>query len=518
MRLLRPSATVFVALALASCGGSSGGSTTPPQADPATVVPATAPLYIGVTAHPGGALARQALAAAQAFTGRATPFAGIEAMITTLAGAQVNYARDVAPWLGERVGAYFVSLPNGLSLHGGSGAAIADVGDHGKAESAISRLNTSTGARPADYRGVSLHLTPAGTEYGFVGPFLVVGSPDAVHSVIDTQDGGTPLSDASSFQQARAAAAPDTVAELHAASARFAVAVPAGGSAGSLLTLARALLASSSISAVDATLAVPSSATLALSARLTGGAPAPSAGPTAAQVFDALPGDSWLAVGTGTLGASLERLLATLPGDTALGTSTLVKLLDALRTLDGGARHQLAWAGPTGVFAAGAGLLDLTAGVVIHTRDDAQARAAVLPLAASVAPDSTPTQLSVPGADAAVAVPLHGLPINVDIVHVPGKVVIGLGDSSVDAALHPSSTLGSSSIGQAAQRTLGAGVQPSLLVDFPTLTSVIDAVGGLTSGSLLGTLPAFTSRLSDVVAGTVGSGSTRTVRVVLTLQ
>jgi len=67
-------------------------------------------------------------------------------------------------------------------------------------------------------------------------------------------------------------------------------------------------------------------------------------------------------------------------------------------------------------------------------------------------------------------------------------------------------------------RTLGAGVAPSLLVDFPTLLSVIDSVNQLTGSPIFGTLPGFTASLSDVVAGTASSGASRTVRVVLTLQ
>ncbi len=141
------------------------------------------------------------------------------------------------------------------------------------------------------------------------------------------------------------------------------------------------------------------------------------------------------------------------------------------------------------------------------------------PLAARLSsPGTAPSPLTLPGTDAGLSVPLHGLPIAVDIVHAPGKVVIGLGSASVQAALHPTTTLGSSSIGQAAARTLGGGVAPSLLVDFPTLVGVISAVNGLTGGPIFGTLPGFTSSLSDVVAGTAGSGDHRTVRVVVTLQ
>ena len=518
-RVATLAAVAVIALAgLAGCGGSSSPGSSSSEPDPATVVPATAPLYVGVTAHPGGALGRQAFAAAQHIAGSATPFASVESMITALAGPTVVYSRDVAPWVGKRVGAYFLNMPRGLSLHGGSGALIADVADHGKAESAMSRLTSASGARSANYRGVSLELTPTGVEFGFVGPLLVVGSTDAVHRVIDTHAGGPALTTVASFTQARGAAAPDTVAELHAGSAPFVAAVPSSGEAGSLLTLARSVFAAGSISAVDATLAIPSAATAALQARVTGGGAAPGPGPTAAQVFDQLPGDSWLALGTGALGPSLERLLAAVPSDSSLGNSLPARALGLLRRLDGGSRHLLRWAGPTGVFAAGDGLLDLTAGVVIHTRDDAAARAAVAPLAASLASGATPSALSVPGADTAVSVPLKGLPVSIDVVHVPGEVVIGLGSASVRTALHPSSTLGGSSVGQAAVRTLGAGVAPSLLVDFPTLLSVIDSVNQLTGSPIFGTLPGFTASLSDVVAGTASSGASRTVRVVLTLQ
>ena len=235
-------------------------------------------------------------------------------------------------------------------------------------------------------------------------------------------------------------------------------------------------------------------------------------------MFDGLPGDSWLALGTGALGPALERALALLPSDSALGTSTLVSVLDLLRTLDGGSRHLLHWAGPTGVFAAGSGLLDLTAGVVINTTDDAAARAAIAPIAAQLSSGATPPRWSVAGTDAGVERPLQGLPISIDIVHAPGRIIIGLGSASVQAVLHPSSTLGGSAVGTAAARTLGGGVQPSLLVDFPTLVSVVGAVNGIAGSAILGTLPAVTNTLGNVVAGTASSGETRTLRVVVNLQ
>ncbi len=515
-RARAPLLGALAATVLAACGSSS-----PPQTDPATVVPAGVPLYVGVVVHPGGSLGTHALAAARTVTGQAQPFAGVEATIDTLAGPSVSFTRDIEPWLGRSAGAFFTSLAGGLSLQAASasaGAAVIDVADHGSAQSFLEHLTSTSGAHAASYRGVAYDLNPQGIAYGFVGPFVVIGVRSAFEAVVDTRDGAPALSSSATFAPVRSTAPADTVGELHVGSRALVAALPAGASATSLLGLARAVVASSSIAALDASLQVPAANSLVASVALTGGGASPSAGPTAAQVFAGLPGDSWLALGTGTLGPSLERLLATVPSGSALGGSTIASLLDLLRTLDGGPQHLLRWAGPTGVFAAGSGLLDLTAGITIVARDDALARAAIPRIAARLSPGATPSSVTVPGSDAGLSVPLSGLPISVDIVHVPGKVVIGLGSASVQAALHPSSTLGGSQVGAAAARTLGGGVEPSLLIDFPTLVNVVGTVNQLTGSPILGTLPAVASRLGDVVAGTASSGNTRTLRVVLNLQ
>ena len=484
-------------------------------------MPAGAPLYIGATVRPGGQLGAQSLAVARRLTGHQQPFAGVEAMIDALAGPSVRYMRDVAPWLGQHAGAFFTSLAGGLALNGAprsAGAAIVDTSDHGAAQAFLQRLATATAAHPTSYRGVSYEVDPQGIAFGFVGPFVVIGVPAAVNAVIDTHAGAPALSASATFAAVRRGAPADTVAELHVGARALVAALPAGSGSSSLLAVARAVVASSSIAAVDATLQVPAANSLVLTTALTGGGAGPSSAPSAAQVFDGLPGDSWLALGTGTLGPSLERLLAALPAGSGLGTSSLASVLGLLRTLDGGTQHLLSWAGPTGVFAAGAGLLDITAGIVIDATDDARARAAIGAIAAHLGSGAKPTPLSLPGTDAGLSVMLTGVPVAIDIVHAPGKVVIGLGSASVQAALHPSTTLGASAVGSAAARTLGGGVEPSLLVDFPTLVNVFAAVNQLTGTPILGTLPAVTSTLGDVVAGTVSSGDTRTVRLVLTLR
>ena len=100
------------------------------------------------------------------------------------------------------------------------------------------------------------------------------------------------------------------------------------------------------------------------------------------------------------------------------------------------------------------------------------------------------------------------------------KFVLGLGEASIGEALAPSSTLANSAARPAAVSTLG-GAQPSLLLQVPTLLSLLEGIGLTESppvSTLLPYLRSFTTvtgggqKLSDeierfrVVVGLTGSG------------
>ena len=55
--------------------------------------------------------------------------------------------------------------------------------------------------------------------------------------------------------------------------------------------------------------------------------------------------------------------------------------------------------------------------------------------------------------------------------------MIGLSEPSVESVLKPASTLAHSAPYTAASAALGEGVQPSLLVDFPTFLGLLEGVG-----------------------------------------
>ncbi len=128
-----------------------------------------------------------------------------------------------------------------------------------------------------------------------------------------------------------------------------------------------------------------------------------------------------------------------------------------------------------------------------------------------------------PGTEAAVAARLSGLPVVLEIAagtdaNGHPKFVIGLGEQSIEAALRPSSTMSGSAPYGAAAGALGEGIQPSVIVDFPTLLGLLEGVGLSEDPSIAPFVP-YVRSLTTLSGGgrTLGNGIER-FRLVLGLQ
>ena len=98
--LIRAAALVAVLL-VAGCGGAGAGG----EGDPASVVPADAQFYAEAVVRPEGELRDDALDAAGKVLVTDDPEAQIRRIVESLMAAQgedIDYERDIAPWLGER--------------------------------------------------------------------------------------------------------------------------------------------------------------------------------------------------------------------------------------------------------------------------------------------------------------------------------------------------------------------------------------------------------------------------------
>jgi hypothetical protein len=517
-----------VSTATAGCGSSHTSGT---ATDPASAIPASAPLYAGAIVRPTGSEKAAASAAGRTLTRQADPYLRLLAALQTPGSPPLDFGHDVAPWLGPGAGIFLSSLTASeqskigglLSLlardllggtsaanafpfaaHGVQGAIVMDTSDEGKARSFLESQAKRAGAQAASYRGVAYQATSTGTAFAVVDRLAVIGSVGGLHSVIDTTLGGPSLARAAGYAELLADAPSGTLAHVYVNPGAPGGAGAAQGSAGLLGLLAGARATNISL--------VPSAGSIALdfdslappgSAPGSGGLLASSS--EGAQAAGELPSESWLAVGLGNVGASLGGDVQGLRGLVTLATSlggssaeapasspinlngvleAVLKPLSALGADSAEAQRDFeSWMGSAGIFASGTGLVDLKAGIVIASKNPGLSRAAVGKLGALLRKSGASVQqVSIAGTQAAVSVVLTGLPVTLDIVDAPAangqtKFVIGLSEASVAAALNPTSTLSSSAPYSAAGTVLGEGIRPSLSVDFPTFLGLLEGLG-----------------------------------------
>jgi Protein of unknown function (DUF3352) len=569
-------AAATLAGALAGCGSSPSQGT---SADPATVVPASAPLYLGAVVRPGGSLKAAALAAGRKLTHQADPYLRLVGLLQSPGSGTPSFAKDVAPWLGSRAGIFFETLPSsgtlqmllGQGLLGGGGASagawpfaergqegalVLDTSDPTRARSFLNAQALRAGAHATSYRGVAYQASADGrAAFALLHRLAVLGSDAGVRGVIDTAQGAPALARAPGYSKLLAAAPSGALAHLYANPAppagSSAAAAGAKGSGSSVLQLlggARLL---------DVSL-VPAAGSVALDVDALSTGPAGSSSAQAggllaasargAQTLSQLPGESWLAAGLGNVGGALGSGLqglrglislasafggsgASAPSSTGVTLSVkgliegLLKPLDALTSSSAQARADfLSWMGDAGVFASGSSLLELKAAVVIASKDPARSRAAVGKLASLLRKAGGETQsVSPPGAEAAVTAKLTGLPATLAIAdgrnaNGQAEFVLGIGEASVQDALRPASTLaGASSLGTASS-LLGEGLQPSLIFSVPTFLGLLEGVG-LGEDPTIGPAVPYLRSLSTVAGGggSLGGGIER-LRLVFGLQ
>jgi hypothetical protein len=355
-------AAALLAAALGGCGSSPSGT----SASPATVTPASAPLYIDAVVRPEGNLKSDATTAAHTLTGRQHPFEGLLKLLAGPTGKTPNYANEVEPWLGTHAGAFLSAaalghaegllssatlqklLSEGLpgleaallgqsglqaALGAGSsqGALVLDTTDVAKAQSFLEGQAHSAGAHTTSYRGITYQVSPDGVAEGIVHKFAVIGSEAGLKSVIDTAAGGASLGQASAYSKLTSTAEHGALANAYLSSEDLASALKGGGgnSGGgsgstnveSILPLLEGLLGHPGQAYLSV---IPSANSVALNLDTlppaTGGSGSSGSasgstessaghsealGASGAQVLRGLPGGSWLAVGIGNLGGAV---------------------------------------------------------------------------------------------------------------------------------------------------------------------------------------------------------------------
>jgi hypothetical protein len=565
-RLIALLACASLAAGLTGCGSShpvGAGS------DPAQVIPANAPLYAAAIVRPSGSLQASAQALGQTLAHERDPYLRLLGALQTPGSPRLDFKRDLAPWLGAQAGIFasalgasghldlaplfdplrgllsgsnvtfpFAARGGGAGASATQGAIVLDTTDSHAAQSFLDVQARRAGARATSYRGVAYKATTDGVAFALVDRFAIIGSDPALHGVIDTAAGGASLARSSAYASLRAQAPAQALAHLYLGAGAI-----AGGGSGSLASAAPGLLALLTGGRTANVSLLPSRGSIALDLDTIASTPsAPTAGllsPGAegGRALGELPGDSYVAIGLGASTLSpfvqaLRRLLSpAAPTAPTAGISlqgllgALLAPVSAMTENSAAARRDFqSWMGPGALFASGSGLVDLKAGLVISSKNPALSRAAVAKLAARLRSSGGSVRAtSIPGTDAALSATLSGLPV--ELVIADGrdatgqtKFVIGLGEPSVAAALTPSSALSAASTYGAAGAALGEGLQPSLILEPPTLLSLLEGAGLSEDPTIAPILP-YLRPLTTIAGGTKSLGSpVERLRLVLSLR
>ncbi|WCB93638.1 hypothetical protein DSM104299_02354 [Baekduia alba] len=477
-------AAAVVAVPIAGCGDSSGsGGGGNAGADPAAFLPATAPVYVEAQVRPSGDLATNLDAVAGKILRTGDPAGKVVGWIdAALKDDGASYAKDIAPWLGQRAGLAVTAVGAG----GGDADVVAAIATRDD-DAAQKFVDARKGTADREYRGVKYKYKADGdTAAAVIDHAVVIGTEKGFKSAVDAKSGAK-LADAAQFKKAREVVGTDGAGFAYADPGRF-FDLAAGAASGKLsqddaapLQMVKGLLTGSGLQSVAASLNVAKdalqvdAAAIGLKARATG----KGDGPGAAA---AVPAGSWLSVGIGDVGGTFDNALKGLGASGATGGVDPATLLQGLKSQLGFdvQKDLLSWMGDAALFVRGTTMSDLSGALVVKSKDPAASKAAIPKLRKVL----KGLNVDVAGLSAAPAgasgfsVDLgSSVPASIDVAAKDDTFVIALGKDALRDALSPSATLGDSAPFKTAAGLLD-GAKPSLFLDTPQVVKLIAAVAG----------------------------------------
>jgi Protein of unknown function (DUF3352) len=474
LRALSLAALSLLAVLAAACGGGGGSA----DADPATAVPANAPFYVSAVVRPDGELRDDTLAAAGKVLRTPDPARRIQEFVEQAfaeSDTKVDYARDVEPWLGERIGLW-------ADARADSAMIMLAASDTEAALDAIERTGKADGDRLTErsYRDAEYFVNEDGVAGGVVDDFAIFGQEPQLKRTVDAIEGES-LADAERYRKAVDGLEDDRLADFYVDLKTVVDLIarqdPATAQAleqyRSLIPFAElppmtgAFLADGERLALDVGLNVERSDALRNLGAVTGAGSTPLLGE--------LPGDTWAAYGLGKFGESTRASMDAFGG--ALGGEMLQQQLRQQLGLDL-ERDVLSWIGDVAFFVRGTTPAELDGGAVISATDEARAAAAfgriVGVLRTRLGLPVRPAQIA--GAETAFAIRDASLPKPIVLARGDGKVVITYGEAAAVEALNPTERLADSDAYDQAKDVLG-DLSPTLLVSIPPIISLVDSSG-----------------------------------------
>jgi hypothetical protein len=474
LTLPRSAAALAACAALLAGCGESGGD---PGADPASVVPSTAPVYGEVVVKPEGEQRDRA----EALLGKILRTEDVgaklkEAFDDSTKDDDVTYERDVEPWLGERFGAFLSSVGRGGEPQFGVVIATDD------ADAALKTLGKGERKRTErTYKDVKYTVYDEGEVAGAVGDFVVFGSEAGFRAVVDTsKSSGDALSENEDFDKATTEAGEDGLATIYIDPGAL---INTLASSGTIDRTAATGLRQAFVGAAGRAAAAKVRAeeeNFAVELATIGAARSTAEGGDAAAAVAALPSDSWLALGLGNVGGRIDEMLQQAGQLGAVAGFDLEQVLDQLRQQSGIdlRRDLLSWMGDAAVFVRGTSVADIGGALIVSSKNAARSRAAVAKIGTFLERQGVPVrELSgTQGVDEGVRLRFEGAP-EIVIASAGERFLVAVGDSALRAALEPPQKLGDNERFQEAAGMLGEGFEPVFFFDLPSVLQLVEGAG-----------------------------------------
>ncbi len=483
-------AAVALTLPLAACGGSDSTSGDGP--DPASAVPAKAPVYVEATVRPEGDLKDNTLAVAGKLLNSEDPEAELKKFLeeagTETETGNFNYDEDFKPWLGQQVGVFFTEI----SEDDAAGALLLQATDADKAKEALAKEAREPDAgKPApqvsekEQNGVTYTLSDD-TAYAVVDDLAIVGTESGVQAAITTLKGdGDALAESDAFKKATGALGDqDTSIGFFYVDVKGAIqqAVASGEVESDEATAFQQISSATGFESVAAGLSVEENAL-----RVDIATPVTKEQPdlgNPSEAVAALPGDSWLALGIGDIQKVIEYQLSQVSNLTALaGQGDINTLIEQLnRQLKINIREDLlAWMGEGAAFVRGTNIADIGGALVVQSKDPAATKASMTTIRRLVTlfggKQVQVSDLTASGVEAGFVVRTEQFPLPVNVALAGDKFIVAVTDPALQAAISSPGTLGDNADFKAAADALGDGIKPSVYLGFRPVLDLVEGFG-----------------------------------------
>lgn len=215
LRLVPPALlAALAALIIAGCGG--GGGSSSGGTDPATVMPADAPVFISATVRPEGETKTNIEALAQKIAGVDDLGELIVEELENSAsedGEELDFEKEIDPWLGDEAGIFLQEYES--EDFEGYGAAI-QASDEDEASSFVDKQVESSDevAEDGSYEGVDFKVQEDETTIGVFDGLVVFAEDEAIFKSMVDASNGENLAGEASYGDATADVPDDSAADV----------------------------------------------------------------------------------------------------------------------------------------------------------------------------------------------------------------------------------------------------------------------------------------------------------------